>query len=246
MKLTPRDYNIQLMIVVIIAIIAVVVISIFGGCSNSDNTSNPTLDNTQQFLQDLHDTQNTQHTEEVERQEHTFDATFLQRVMQDRPDLPEIIAKGIKIDPDDEGKPLPQTIINVDGEKLFDKSIVEIEQHLGQPIDTIQGNDDKASIRYYNIFDDGAAEILFYNDEIINLTLYYRRGYPQSVDALKAAGFQEAQLTLTRSTPAKRINKGVSIAALDTYSAQTDNRIYQHISVSQTTKTKVWYTVTIQ
>ena len=177
-----------------------------------------------------------------------FDALYFQRIMEDRPEMPEILVKGIRIDPNEAGKPLPKVVIDVDADNLFGKTPMGLDQQLGQPVDILEAKahqDPRSHIRYYSIFDNGAAEVSFYDEILMNITLYFRRGYPNSLDAIKAAGFREHEIKLLRSNPAEQIGIGTWRVAMDVYSAETNNRQYHKIYVSQTTKSKVWYTVTI-
>ena len=179
--------------------------------------------------------------------EPVYDELYFARIMADRPQMPEILVKGIQIDPNEADTPLHEVVITVDEDNLFAKTPNDLDHQFGQPVEIMRSESHpREHIRYYSIFDGGAAEVFFYDEIVMNMTLYYRRGYPNSLDAVKAAGFGKDKIQLVSSQHAEQINKGAWRAAQDVYSVETNKRVYDKIFVSQTTKSKVWYTVTIR
>ena len=242
MKNYIRTLNVTLIIGVILIGMAVIAITLFG-CGDSQD--NPIVEDPIAELYNETETPNTV----TPKPKTVYDEAYFARIMADRPQMPEILVKGIQIDPNEADKPLHKVIINVDSNNLFNKTPIELDHQFGQPVKIVktEGNQDpRAHIRYYSIFDNGAAEVFFYDEIVMHMTLYYRRGYNNSLDAVKAAGFGKDKIQLVSSQPSEQINRGAWRAAQDVYSAETNKRVYDQIFVSQTTKSKVWYTVTIK
>ena len=161
---------------------------------------------------------------------------------------PHISTHEPKINPEEANIPLPELVINIDD--VIDDALMndteELDRKLGDPISVVEFE------RYYHLFDGNVAQF-HTHDMIVNavvisikyISVYYRRGYPTSMEALKAAGFKEDQVTLKERIPAKVINLGVTQAGQDTYSAETENHVYEHISVVEDSNDHVWYIVMI-
>lgn len=161
---------------------------------------------------------------------------------------PHITTHQPKINPEEANIPLPELVINIDD--VIDDALMndteKLDHKLGDPISVVEFG------RYYHLFDGNVAEF-YTHDMIVNaavvsiiyISIYYRRGYPTSMAALKAAGFKEDQVTLKERIPAKVINPGVTQAGQDTYSAETENHVYEHISVFEDSNDHVWDTVRI-
>ena len=120
----------------------------------------------------------------------------------------------------------------------------ELDRKLGDPISVVEFD------RYYHLFDGNVARFHTHDMivnavvvSIIDITIYYRRGYPTSMEALKAAGFAENEVTLKKPLPVKVI--GAKPLAQDTYSAETENHVYEHISVFEDSNDHVWYIMMI-
>ena len=161
---------------------------------------------------------------------------------------PHITTHEPKINPEEANIPLPELVINIDD--AIDDALMndteELDRKLGDPISVVEFE------RYYHLFDGNVTQFHTHDMivnavvvSIISITIYYRRGYLTSMEALKAAGFKEDQVTLKERIPAKVINLGVTQAGQDTYSAETENHVYEHISVVEDSNDHVWYIVMI-
>ena len=243
MQNVTRIINLICAIAALLLAIAIV-ITLLTGCGYSQD--NPIVEDPIAELYGETDAPNTVQTSQVT--EPVYDEMYFARIMADRPAMPEILVKGIKIDPNEADKPLHKVVVNVDSDDLFAKTPNELDNQLGQPVDIIHAKerqDPRSHTRYYTIFDNGAASVSFYDEIVMDMTLYYRRGYPNSLDAVKAAGFQENEIKLVKHIPLEQI-QGALRPAQDVYRAETDNRVYHQIHVMQTTKSKVWYYITIK
>ena len=160
--------------------------------------------------------------------------------------IPHIVTHQPKINPEEADIPLPELVINIDD--VIDDALMndteELDRKLGDPISVVEFD------RYYHLFDGNVARFHTHDMivnavvvSIIDITIYYRRGYPTSMEALKAAGFAENEVTLKKPLPVKVI--GAKPLAQDTYSAETENHVYEHISVFEDSNDHVWYIVMI-
>ena len=161
---------------------------------------------------------------------------------------PHITTHQPKINPEEANIPLPELVINIDD--VIDDALMndteELDRKLGDPLSVVEFK------RYYHLFDGNVVEF-HTHDKIVNavvlsikyIRIHYRRGYPTSMETLKAAGFKEEQVTLKERIPTKVINPGVTQAGQDTYSAETENHVYEHISVVEDSNDHVWYIVDI-
>jgi hypothetical protein len=160
--------------------------------------------------------------------------------------IPHIVTHQPKINPEEADIPLPELVINIDD--VIDDALMndteELDRKLGDPISVVEFD------RYYHLFDGNVAQFHTHDMivnavvvSIIDIRIYYRRGYPTSMEAVKAAGFAENEVTLKKPLPVKVI--GVKPLAQDTYSAETENHVYEHISVVEDSNDHVWYIVMI-
>lgn len=132
--------------------------------------------------------------------------------------------------------PLPKMVIDIDDFMFADTA--ELDRKLGAPIGIVAIDDPMLlliEIRYYHLFDGNVVGFWIENDEIAlnpinNIEISYLRGYPTSIETLKAAGFKENEVTFKKHWPAEVKPRTL---AQDTYSAKTENEVYDHISVPQ-------------
>ena len=156
--------------------------------------------------------------------------------------IPHIVTHTPKIDPNEANIPLPELVIDVNA--FVDNNAVELNRELGDPISVVAGEVDNFELRYCHLFDGNVVKFIVQNDHITWITIYYRRGYPTSLQAVKAAGFKEERTTLKKQVPEQIIHESAKSLAQDIYSAVTDTRAYGNISVHRTSK-GVWFTVSI-
>ena len=141
--------------------------------------------------------------------------------------------------------PLPERIIDVDG--IIDSNNIELDSKLGTPIEVIQGNTIQGitfETRIYQLTDGSEIRLLLVNNAIAVTSIHYRHGYPTSMQAITASGFKENQVALVEHIPQKVV-PGAIANAQDIYSAVTDTREYEHISVSQNSKS-LWNIIVIR
>lgn len=157
----------------------------------------------------------------------------------DEAGFPNIVSSRhkIEIDPEAANIPLPESVIDIDDVIFADAE--ELDHKLGEPISIVASDEHLIEVRYYHLFDGNVIGFWIKNDErLLNqmtyIDIYYLRGYPTSMEAVKAAGFKEDEVTLKKPLPVKVI--GAKPLAQDTYSAQTENEVYDHISVVQNGK----------
>lgn len=168
-------------------------------------------------------------TDEIQdTQEPNYQTSF--NLQKDEPQIPEIIHTTPKPDPNEADKPLEPLIIDVD--KSVNDDINDIEKNIGEPVEIVTVENRPTEIRYYLLKDGCAMDIMIRKLKPTMITIYYRRGYPTSIDALKAAGFKENQIALQKQIP-KRNEGNVNTIAQHIYSAKTDKKEYQAISVFQ-------------
>ena len=139
----------------------------------------------------------------------------------------------------------PERIIDVD--VIVDSNSIELDNKLGAPIEVIQGNTIQGitfETRVYQLVDGSEIVFLLVNDAIAVTTIYYQQGYPTSMQAIKASGFKENQVELVEHIPQK-VMPGAIASAQDIYSAITDTREYEYISVIQNSKS-LWDIIEIR
>ena len=137
----------------------------------------------------------------------------------------------------------PELVINVDNiiNHITDNNIEKIDETIGKPVFINTNADNTFNLRYYQIDDDNVVEIIDNGEAVKYFTIYYRQGYPTSLEAVEAAGFKEEQLTLRIQAPQEVVNAGVRLAQ-DRYSADTPNYQYRHIAAFSNKK-GLWYIV---
>lgn len=176
------------------------------------------------------DTPTTDSTEEMQEMQEVVDNTN-SNLGEGEKKIPEVFLISPKPDPLEADKPLEALIVDIDA--IITESIADIEKAIGEPVAVEFEKDKPVETRYYELKDGSAMRIITRNLEPFMVGIAYRRGYPTSIEALKAAGFEEQQLTFKRHIPRVIINKGVIQSAQDEYSAKTENKEYRHIGVFQ-------------
>ena len=139
----------------------------------------------------------------------------------------------------------PEKIIDVD--TIVDSNNIELDNKLGAPIEVIQGNTIQGitfETRTYQLVDGSEIWFQLVNNAIAVTSIHYQHGYPTSIQAIKASGFKENQVKLVEHIPQK-VMDGVTTSAQDIYSAITDTREYEHISVAQNSKS-LWNIIVIR
>ena len=168
----------------------------------------------------------------------------------DESGFPNIAFNRHKIEIDEEAVniPLPELVIDIDDIIFADAA--ELDHKLGAPISVVELGDENIDfeIRYYHLFDGNVVGFWIENDERLliqmnRINIHYLRGYLTSIEAVKAAGFAENEVTLKGRTPEKVNHQGAKQLAKDLYSAQTENEVYDHIFVVQ--RKALWYNVYI-
>ena len=171
------------------------------------------------------------------------------------PDKPEVVETKVYVgknsQPPLRPKPVgdnevvvpPELVINVDNivNHITDNNIEKIDETIGKPVFINTNADNTFNLRYYQIDDDNVVEIIDNGEAVKYFTIYYRQGYPTSLEAVEAAGFKEEQLTLRIQAPQAVVNEGVRLAQ-DRYSADTPNYQYRHIAAFRNKK-GLWYIV---
>lgn len=218
MKFSTREQNVAMITAIAVTFIALFIVLAFAGCDG--DIENPTAS--------MEESEYNQPSTNIDNDEPiTENIEINVGIVQDENGLPHIVTHPPKINPDEADIPLPELIVDVD--LIINKNDMELNQHFGDPINVIAGKNDALQMRFYEIHDGNVIQIVLRDNVISNIMVYYRRGYPNSIKALNAAGFLDAELTPKGIVPRK--NEDGTINNLqDTYSAVTDTRIYKHIS----------------
>ena len=122
--------------------------------------------------------------------------------------------------------------------------VEEINKTIGQPETFITAGKIKLETRVYNVQDELEVIIIAMPHETVSLDMQFKHGFDTSLQALQACGFKENELTLVEHQPQKTIN-GALILAQDIYSAVTNHKVYEYISVTQNNK-GIWFNVHIR
>ena len=139
----------------------------------------------------------------------------------------------------------PKQVIDVD--TIVDSDNIELDAKLGTPIEVIHGNTIHGitfETRTYQLLDGSEIWFQLINNEIAVTAIHYQHGYTTSIQAITASGFKENQVELVEHIPQK-VTNGVITSPQDIYSAITDTRKYEHISVAQNSKS-LWNNIVIR
>ena len=120
----------------------------------------------------------------------------------------------------------------------------EVNKIIGQPETVVVGKTIKLETRVYNVEDELEIIIVALPHETVYLGMNFKHGFATSLQALEACGFKEEELTLVRHEPQQNIN-GAHTLAQDIYSAVTNHKVYEYISVTQNNK-GIWFNVHIR
>ena len=111
---------------------------------------------------------------------------------------PEIVLEQPAPDPAEAHIPLPILVIDL---KVLDISSVDLlEKELGAPSNIFLDDVNEASMRFYKLLDGNIIRFIVAKDEVIIVSLYYRRGYPTAFQAARAAGFTRDRLKIRKQT----------------------------------------------
>ena len=224
-KLSSRDINVQLLMLVIIGIMTITPIIVFGGCDNTTDAENPMIDDddantTQSEVDAISEAESTAEINVTKQDGITITHIRTPEAVKNRFELGEMV----------KDKPLPKFVVDVD--EIANLEPNQVDEILGEPIGVIDGPNINMHNRYYNTPSKSLVEVQYNDRNVMNkmtgIYVTFSKPYPTPNDALIAVGFEIHEATLEEEL---RYEPESNLVDRNTYTVKTDKHEYSQVIV---------------